>query len=122
MKNGIAVALKVSLIFFLIGLSGCYTFHVYQIGGPEGREQGNQPGTEWQEHPILRSSFLWGAIRQDLPIEMCRLVDGTDLGIEEVEVRTNFGFVIASFLTLGMWVPITVNWRCGRPPIPTGTL
>ena len=50
-----------------ISTSGCYTYHVYQIGGAEGREQGNQPATEWK-HKTLHA-FAWGLVRQDLAIE-----------------------------------------------------
>ena len=100
--------------------SGCYTYHVYQAGGPEGREQGNQPSTEWESETL--HALFWGAVRQDLPVENCRLGDGTHLGIEEVKIETNFGYVLASVLTLGIWVPLQVSWRCAKPRVPTGTL
>ena len=100
--------------------SGCYTYHVYQAGGPEGRELGNQPSTEWEGKTL--NAFFWGAVRQDLPIENCRLGDGTHLGIEEVKIETNFAYILASTLTLGIWVPLDVHWRCAKPRVPTGTL
>jgi hypothetical protein len=93
---------------------------MYQVGGPAGVEQGNQPGTEW-EH-ATRHSFVWGLVRQDLPVDNCQLANGQRLGIEEVKVETNFGYLLASTLTLGLWVPLDVSWRCAKPPVPTGTL
>jgi hypothetical protein len=99
---------------------GCFTFHVYQIGGPSEREQGDQPSTEWK-HKTL-SAFAWGGGRQDLPVDNCRLGNGQRLGIEEVKVETNFGFILASTVTLGFWVPLKVSWRCAKPPVPTGDL
>lgn len=105
-----------------LGLSanGCYYYHAYQVGGPEGREQGNQPATEWQSRTL--HALLWGAIRQDLAIDNCQLADGTRQGIEEVRVGTNLAYVFAAALTLGIWVPIEVSWRCAKPPVSSGTL
>jgi hypothetical protein len=100
--------------------TGCYTYHVYQVGGTGGREQGNQPGTEW-EHKTLHA-FGWGAVRQDLPVDTCQLGSGQRLGMEEVKVDTNFFYLLASVATLGIWVPLDVSWRCAKPPVPTGTL
>lgn len=100
--------------------AGCYTYHVYQVGGTAGREQGNQPGAEW-EHKTLHA-FLWGAVRQDLPVDNCQLGSGQRLGMEEVKVDTNFVYLLASVATLGIWVPLEVSWRCAKPPVPTGTL
>lgn len=102
------------------GLGGCYTYHVYQYGGPDHREMGNQPGTEWQ-HARL-NSWLWGFVRQDLPIENARFVDGRSLGIEELRVDTNFGYALISVLSLGIWVPVDVSWRCAKPPVASETL
>jgi hypothetical protein len=99
---------------------GCYHFHVYQIGGPERREQGNQPATEWQGSTL--HGFLWGLIRHDLPVDNCTLADGQRAGIEEIRVDTNLLYVLGSALTLGIWVPVEVSWRCAKPPVRTGTL
>ncbi|MBI4521833.1 MAG: hypothetical protein HY701_13410 [Gemmatimonadetes bacterium] len=100
--------------------TACYTYHAYQVGGPGGRELGNQPATEW-EHRTLHA-FAWGAIRQDATVDNCRLGSGQRLGMEEVRVDTNFGYLLAAVVTLGIWVPLEVSWRCARPPVPTDTL
>ncbi len=97
-----------------------YTFHVYQIGGPEHREQGNQPMTEWRRKTL--HSFLWGAVRQDLPIDNCTLGDGSRTGIEEVKVSTSLAFASATIVTLGIWSPVNVAWRCARTPGPRDIL
>ncbi len=93
-------------------LSGCATYHIYQVGGP--REMGNQPLTEWKTKTL--HSLVWGAIRQDLTVDNCRLGNGTRTNIEEVRVRANFGATIAAILTLGFWRPLEVGWRCAKPP------
>lgn len=104
----------------LLSLNACYTYHVYQTGGPAGREQANQPGTEWR-HGTL-NAFAWGAVRQDLPIDNCQPGNGQRFGIEEIKIETNFGYVLASAVTLGIWVPLDVSWRCGKPCAPSGVL
>lgn len=101
-------------------VTGCATYHVYQVGGPAAREQGNQPLTEWESKTL--HSFFWGAVRQDLPVTNCRLGDGTRTGIEEVRIEANVGSTAATILTLGMWRPLKVSWRCARPPGPRGVL
>ncbi|MCG8607352.1 Bor family protein, partial [bacterium] len=103
-----------------ISFQSCYTYHVYQIGGTEGREQGNQPATEWQDKTL--HALAWGAVRQDIPVDNCQTARGQRFGIEEVKVETNFGYMLISVVTLGIWVPLKVSWRCAKPPVPTGTL
>ena len=94
------------------GMACGYTFHVYQIGGTDHREQGNQPMTEWRRKTL--HSFLWGAVRQDLPVDNCTLGDGSRTGIEEVKVSTNLAYASATILTIGIWSPVHVAWRCAR--------
>jgi hypothetical protein len=81
---------------------------------------GNQPGTEWS-HKTLHA-FLWGAVRQDLPINNCQLANGQRVGMEEIKVETNLGYLLVSSFSLGIWVPLDVSWRGGRPPVLTDTL
>ncbi len=115
---------KLAALFLVLACAipcnACYTYHAYQVGGPEGRELGNQPGTEWQGKTL--HAFAWGAVRQDLPIDNCQLANGQRFGIEEVKVDTNFAYLLASIVTLGIWVPLKVSWRCAKPPVPTRIL
>ena len=101
-------------------LSAAATYHIYQDLGPGDSQPQNMPGTEWKSRTL--NSFLWGLIRQDLPITNCRLANGQRLGIEELRVGRSFAQVLATLLTLGTWAPTTISWRCCRPPAQTGTL
>ncbi|HEY5749480.1 MAG TPA: hypothetical protein VIU12_25605 [Chryseolinea sp.] len=102
------ILLLISMTFF-----SCSVTHVYQAGGPAGREMGNQPGTEWGSD---RSNvFFWGAIRDDVRIESCKLGDGTRLNIEEIKIEKNLGCQLAGLLTLGIWQPSKISWRCAKP-------
>ena len=95
--------------------SGCYSYHVFQEGGGQtGIEGGNQPGTPWQGKTL--HGFLYGAIRQDLPVTNCQQPSGQRFGIEEVKIEKNALHLLAAGATLGLWVPLKVSWRCQRPP------
>lgn len=96
------------------------TLHIYQDLGLGDSQPQNMPGTEWKTRNL--NSFLWGLIRQDLPITNCRLANGQRLGIEELRVRRTRPQTIAIVLTLGLWAPTEISWRCCRPPSQSGKL
>jgi Bor protein len=101
-------------------LSAASTYHIYQDLGLGDSQPQNMPGTEWKSKNL--NSFLWGLIRQDLPITNCRLANGQRVGIEEIRVGRNFLQALATLLTLGIWAPMRISWRCCRPPSQSGTL
>jgi hypothetical protein len=101
-------------------LSDTATYLIYQDGGIGDSQPQNMPGTEWKSQN--RSSFLWGLIRQDLPITNCRLANGQRLGIEELRIGRTFLQGLAALLTLGLWAPTRISWRCCRPPSQSGKL
>lgn len=96
------------------------TYLIYQDGGIGDSQPQNMPGTEWRSKNL--NSFLWGLIRQDLPVTNCRLANGQRLGIEEVRVGRTVLQTLATVLTLGLWSPMRFSWRCARPPFQSGTL
>jgi hypothetical protein len=102
-----------SALILAASLSSCTTIHGYQTGGPRGREQGNQPGTEWESRPS--NTFLWGAIRQDVFIDNCKLGDGSRINIEEFKIEKKAPHILATVLTLGLWEPMRISWRCAKP-------
>lgn len=101
-------------------LAGCSTFHVYQVGGLADSQPQNVPDTEWIY--VKRNGFLWGLVRQDLPVDNCRDTAGRRKGIEEIRVDRNAAQGLASILTLGLWTPVTIGWRCNKLEGKTGTL
>jgi Bor protein len=105
--------LIIGLSMLLLTINSCTTIHAYQTGGPLGREGGNMPSTEWESK--MTHQFLWGAIRQDVVIQNCALGDGTRINIEEFKVEKNFGCMLANVLTLGIWEPTKISWRCAKP-------
>jgi hypothetical protein len=112
---------KIVLLIFLFTLSSCSTVLVYQAGSHGGLTEGNQPGTEWSEGKRI-NTFFWGAMRQDVIIKDCREGDGDRLNIEEIRIEKNFGSIFASVITLGLWEPMKISWKCAKPEGPTGEL
>ncbi len=96
------------------------TYLIYQDGGIGDSQPQNMPGTEWKTRTL--NSFFWGFYRQDLPITNCRLANGQRVGIEEIRIERSGLQMLATVLTLGIWAPTRVSWRCCRPPFPSGTL
>lgn len=101
-------------------LPACSTFHVYQDLGTGDYQPQNVPDNEWAY--VSRNSFLWGLIRQDLPVDNCRDGAGVRKGMEQVRVDRDAAQGIAAVLTLGLWQPVTIGWRCNKLPGQTGTL
>ena len=63
-------------------------------------------------------SFLWGILKQgDWPAG-CQ--PGSNMS--RVRVTTNPGFIIISFVSLGIVVPQKLEWDCGPPARSTGVI
>ena len=105
------------ILFSICLLPSCSTVHVYQAGNQQGLTEGNQGGTEWKSQRV--NTFLWGAVRQDVVIDSCRLGNGMRLNIEEIKIEKNFGSILATIVTIGLWEPEKISWRCAKPPVPT---
>jgi len=104
------------LMLIMFGIQSCTTVHVYQIGGPQGREMANQPSTEWVSD--VSNTFLYGAIRDDVPIKNCALGDGTRINIEEIKIEKNIWRIVLYIITLGLWDSSKISWRCAKPCNP----
>jgi hypothetical protein len=42
--------------------------------------------------------------------------------IDQVRVRRNFGHVLATVLTLGIWSPVQLRWACSKVQEPDGVI
>lgn len=54
--------------------------------------------------------FLWG-LAQDRP----QITNCQGQGLAELTVRTNVGFTLLTFVTLGFVAPARVEWYCAKP-------
>ncbi len=99
------ILLVICLLFIQ---TGCYHYHV-TAPKPD-------PATDYEHRTV--HSFLWGLIQSD----NVRATDCVSNALDEVHITTNFGYSIVSVATLGMWVPLDVEWRCAKEPSPNGQI
>ena len=84
-------------------VSGCYRNAVV---APQ-----RDPVTEW--HGKTVHSLLWGLLKQrDVVAQDC----APSNALNQVRTDTNFGYVLLTVVTLGIWAPTRLEWRCGRLP------
>jgi hypothetical protein len=92
---------RLTIILVASGIvGGCAHYHV--------RSAEPNPGTELVSRPS--NSALWGAVRDDVIPHNCQTN-----AIDEVRVNRNAGHALVTILTLGLWAPVDVEWRCRKP-------
>lgn len=97
----------VLVLCFLSLQAGCYH---YRVVAPKP-----DPATDY-EHRTVHALF-WGLVQQDVPSDDC-----VSNAMDEVRVTTNFGYLVVSVVTLGIWVPLDVEWRCAKIPPSEGEI
>jgi hypothetical protein len=89
------------------GFAGCANYH---LRSPEPN-----PATGYR-HATLHA-FLWGAIEEEKVAETCQ-----SNAIDEVRVQTNYGYALITVVTLGIWMPMDVAWKCRKRPLDSGEI
>jgi Bor protein len=106
---------KLSLLGFLavtILFSSCYSYRVATHA---------QAGSELSK-PVTAHAFFWGLVQKPAQIHT-PVCDSLQVnGMSEVTVKTNFGYALITVVTLGIWSPVKVQWRCSKPCKKTGSL
>jgi len=79
-----------------------------------------QPGTEFQTRTA--HSFFWGLVQspKEIATPICDSLDVN--GVAVVQVQNNLGYSLITVLTLGIWSPIKLQWKCGKPCQVSGHL
>jgi hypothetical protein len=99
------------VLSFPVMLSSCYTYRV---------ETKAQAGTEVSHANV--HSFFWGAIKKPAVITT-PVCDSLGVnGVAEVTVKSNFGYSFITVITLGIWSPSRVEWKCSKPCQKVGGL
>lgn len=98
--------LPVLILIATFSLTGCYH---YRIVTPDA------PATEYNRTTL--HAMFWGLIQQDADVDDC-----VSDAMVEVRVRNNAGYMLLSVVTLGIWVPLDVEWRCAKLPAVEGEL
>ena len=63
-------------------------------------------------HKVNTNAFFWGAIDETEYADKCE----THL-IHEVQTVTSVPQALATILTLGIWMPSTVKYKCAKRPV-----
>ena len=100
--------LVILILFFFSLQTGCYHYHV-TAPKPD-------PATEYESRTV--HSFLWGLIQSDNVEDS----DCLSYALDEVHITNNFGYSVVTVVTLGIWAPLDVQWRCAKEPSPDGEI
>ncbi len=108
--NSYSQRLQVYLVILLLlpFLSGCYH---YRVTAPDP-----DPATEYESR--VAHSLFWGLVQsKDISADDC-----LSNALDEVHMTTNLGYSVISVATLGIWMPMNVQWRCAKEPLQEGEL
>jgi hypothetical protein len=90
----------------LLSLSSCYTYRISTQA---------QPGTEISKTTTAHA-FFWGLLQSPKDGIKTPNCDSLNInGMSLVRVKTNLGFALVTVATLGIWCPVQVEWKCGKP-------
>jgi hypothetical protein len=86
------------------GLGGCYH---YRVSAPQVSDLSAVPVTE------TKWSLAWGLVQEEASDTSCACMNN---GLKEITSSTNLGYALLSVVTLGIVVPMDVEYVCGKPP------
>jgi hypothetical protein len=101
----------VILLTVVLSLSNCVAYRV---------QTKKQEGTEYDQRKV--SSLFWGILQspKQVTTPVCDSLGSP--GMSEVYIRRNFGDYLLSTVTLGIYNPATLKWKCSKPCPKTGTM
>jgi len=102
------------LFVLLLSFSSCFSYRLATKALP------STDITKVSSTPAY--SLFWGILNRP-QIIMTPNCDSLELnGVSEVIVRRNFGQSMVSLLTLGIYNPVRVEWKCTKPCPPGGDI
>ena len=91
-----------SLLGLVAALQGC-AHHPLKV---------RVPNPYGDYHTVNSNAFFWGAVDKTSYADKCE----TNL-IDEVQTVTSVPQALATILTLGIWMPSTVKYKCAKRPV-----
>jgi hypothetical protein len=99
------LAAPLLFLVLLAILPGCYSYRIATHA---------QAGTETKK--ATAHSFFWGLVQTPKDGIKTPNCDSLQInGMSDVKVRTNFGYALITVCTLGIWAPIQLEYKCGKP-------
>ena len=92
--------------------SSCYSYRI---------STNAQAGTE--ATTTTANVYFWGLIqnpKSGITTPNCDSLNAN--GMAEVQIKTNLGYAFITVATLGIWCPMKVVWKCGKPCQVTDSL
>ena len=106
-KGSVQRITMVLVLALLVGSSGCVHHRVVAQSGDPVRVM-KQTATHHQ--------YLWGLVGEpSIFVDDC-----VSHSLYDVEVSTTVWQALATFFTLWIWAPVTVEWRCATVPTVNG--
>lgn len=102
------------LMFVLIAAQSCYHCRVSSTK--------SDPATNYSKKRA--DSFFWGLYQKrntgvDVVTANC---DTIDTKMAEVRVSTNYAYALITVVSLGIWCPVQVQWKCAKPCAREGSI
>jgi hypothetical protein len=91
----------------LLALPGCAQYHLTIPSSDSNQPEGQ--ASEYQTETM--NAYAWGLMLDPQVVGADKCTDG----INDVFVDRNFGQDLASVVTLGLWMPAEVRYRCKAP-------
>jgi len=84
-----------------IGLlaTGCYHYRVAPVSSVPADDG----------HSATKHAFVWGLLEQQATRPDCQ-----GNGFADVEASTNLGYALLGVVTLGLWMPMEIEWKCAK--------
>jgi len=101
-----------SVLMMVLFCSSCYSYRIATQA---------LPGTEVSQTKTVHS-FFWGLVQKpgEIHTPVCDSL-GVN-GVAEVTIKTNLGYSVITVVTLGIWSPMKVEWKCSKPCKKSDTL
>ena len=90
----------------LIATCGCYHYRVAPARSVPADEG----------HSTTLHSIAWGLVQSSAEQPECQ-----GNGAAEVVAHTNLGYVLLGVVTLGIWVPLELEWKCAKDGVRVET-
>jgi hypothetical protein len=90
-------------MLIVVACSGCYHARINTAH--------YDPSTNYQSKTV--HTMFWGLVQEDVIASNCDSLDVK--GLDEVRVTTNYGYSLITVLTLGIWCPTQIEWKCSKP-------
>jgi hypothetical protein len=95
-------------------LSSCYTYRLATHAQPATDQL-----TTTTKHTY---SLFWGLLNKPQVLQTPNCDELGVNGVSEVTIKTNLGYALLTVVTLGIYCPVNISWKCAKPCQQTDSL